>query len=132
MGSQWEAQRLHYEAHFPRSDHRLIRLDGEPIGRIWVDDSDDETFVLDMALLPEHRSRGIATLLLGELMRAAEPLSKTVKLSVSVLNPRPISLLERLGFERVDEEAPFPNVYLIRRPASAVQDVMMGEATTAA
>ena len=84
---------------------------GEPVGAVWgrLPTRDDRGFAylgddtpeLAVALLPEHRGRGVGTLLLGRYLEAARSLFPAVSLSVSPRNPA-IRLYARLGFKTVD------------------------------
>lgn len=83
---------------------------GEPVGAVWLrlltgDERgygyvDDETPELGMAVLPEHRGRGIGSELLGLLLESAGAVYRSVCLSVSADNPA-VRLYKRAGFERV-------------------------------
>lgn len=85
---------------------------GEPVGAAWLrllkgDERgygyvDDETPELGMAVLPEHRGRGIGSALLRRLLESAAAAYRSVCLSVSADNPA-VRLYERAGFERVCE-----------------------------
>ncbi|MBV9195928.1 MAG: GNAT family N-acetyltransferase [Solirubrobacterales bacterium] len=81
----------------------LVLLDGEPIGRLWVDRSESPIHVIDIALLPEQRGRGIGTVLLEQLVGEARRAGKAGRLRVLRTN-RALSLYRRLGF-RVAREA---------------------------
>jgi L-amino acid N-acyltransferase YncA len=65
---------------------------------------DDDTPELSIAVLPQHRGRGIGTQLLTDLLREAQTRYKAVSLSVSADNPAP-EMYERAGFEVVTKEA---------------------------
>jgi ribosomal protein S18 acetylase RimI-like enzyme len=90
---------------------------GEPIGAVWSrlsvgDDKgfaylDDATPELAVALLPEHRGRGVGTLLLTRYLERARTLFPAVSLSVSPDNPA-MRLYERLGFKAVDVRGGHP------------------------
>ena len=68
-------------------------------GRLVGDDARDDLFlIMDIALLPEYRGRGIGTAILHELLGAADRAGKTVMLHVEPNNPA-LRLYRRLGFE---------------------------------
>ena len=81
----------------------------EPMGAAWLrlfTESeqgygyvDDETPELGLAVLPEHRGRGVGSALLKRLLEAAGGLYDSISLSVSADN-RAVSLYERMGFKR--------------------------------
>ncbi len=69
------------------------------VGRLVSDDArDDLILLMDIALLPEYRGRGIGTAILHELLQAADRAGKTVMLHVEPNNPA-LRLYQRLGFE---------------------------------
>lgn len=84
---------------------------GRPVGAVWcrlsTDDdkgfayTDDETPELGVALLPEHRGRGLGTTLLEHLLEHARGRYPRVSLSVSPDNPA-LRLYQRLGFRTVE------------------------------
>jgi ribosomal protein S18 acetylase RimI-like enzyme len=62
---------------------------------------DAETPELSVAVLPEHRGRGIGTALVIRLLETARVRYRAVSLSVARENPA-LRLYEQLGFEVVD------------------------------
>ncbi|MDQ1592717.1 MAG: hypothetical protein QOG71_3344 [Pyrinomonadaceae bacterium] len=77
----------------------LRLLAGDARGYGYVDDATPE---LAIAVLPEHRGRGVGTALLERLLEAARSVYASVSLSVSSGNPA-ARLYERMGFERADD-----------------------------
>ena len=85
----------------------------QPVGAAWLrlmikDNAgygyvDDATPELSIAVLPQHRGRGIGTQLLTGLLREAETRYKAVSLSVSADNPA-LRMYQRAGFELVTKE----------------------------
>lgn len=99
---QFSAQRRHYEMAYAEADHRVVLFDGKPAGRLLVFRSELEIILVDIALLPEHRNRGIGAALIDELLGEAERSSKPVRLHV-VKENRARRLYERLGFEIIQD-----------------------------
>jgi ribosomal protein S18 acetylase RimI-like enzyme len=64
---------------------------------------DDWTPELSIAIMPEHRGKGVGTRLLGALLERARDHHAAVSLSVSDENPA-IRLYQRLGFEIAGQE----------------------------
>lgn len=95
---QYKAQETHYISHFPTAAHNIILCDTRPVGRIWVHKAEDEIRLLDIAILPAHRSRGIGTHLIRGLQEAARTTCVPLRHSVETENPRARQLYERLGF----------------------------------
>ena len=98
-----ETQVEQYDAGYPEADHRIILRDGQQIGRLFVDESDVEFTLVDVALLPEQRNSGLGMYLIQQLLRRAADKGKRVRLHVLKSNPAR-RLYERLGFSRVAED----------------------------
>jgi ribosomal protein S18 acetylase RimI-like enzyme len=96
---QFNAQHQHYRLHYPQALWQVIEVAGQAAGRLVSDDADARLFLLmDIALLPEYRGRGIGTAILRSLLQAAGRACKTVSLHVEPNNPA-LRLYQRLGFE---------------------------------
>lgn len=112
---QFEAQSRHYES-YEDTSFEVVLADGEPAGRLIVARWPQELRVVDVALLPEHRGRGIGGALMRELIEEAD--ERRVKVSVHVERFNPARrLYARLGFQPVSET----DVYLLleRPPATS-------------
>ncbi|MFP5246640.1 MAG: GNAT family N-acetyltransferase, partial [Thermoanaerobaculia bacterium] len=57
--------------------------------------------VMDIALVPEHRGRGIGGVLMHELLSRARAEGRSVSIHVEMNNPA-MRLYERLGFRQID------------------------------
>jgi ribosomal protein S18 acetylase RimI-like enzyme len=110
---QFEAQDRWYREQMPDASFEVVLVDGEPAGRLYVDRREDEIRIVDIALLPEHRGRGIGTLLLGELLSEADAAGKSVTIHVERLNPA-LRLYARLGFSVAEDKGIY--LFLERRP----------------
>jgi ribosomal protein S18 acetylase RimI-like enzyme len=99
---QFGAQRAHYSRHFANSEHTIITIGGAPVGRTLVDRSGGDIHLVDIAILPEHRSAGIGTILMRELLDEAAMTGKAVRLQVWKPS-RAVSFYERLGFRRAGD-----------------------------
>ena len=113
---QFNAQHQHYHLHYPLARWQVMEVEGRPpqgrrdttltgvqgaraAGRLVSDDArEDLCLIMDIALLPEYRGRGIGTAILHELLQAADRAGKTVMLHVEPNNPA-LRLYQRLGFE---------------------------------
>ncbi|SRR5216684_4004419 len=95
---QFNAQRRGYQAAYPQADHQIICFDGQPIGRIMVQRAADHAHLVDIALLPEYRDRGIGGALLRELAAESDRNHVPLRLQVHKTNPGARRLYERLGF----------------------------------
>jgi len=59
--------------------------------------------LVDIAILPEQRNRGVGTTFLRDLIAESESTGRPLKLQVAKGNPA-ARLYERLGFSRVSED----------------------------
>lgn len=101
---QFEAQDSYYRQHFPDATFDIVTVNGVPAGRLYVERRDTEVRVIDIALLPEHRGKGVGTRLLREVLAEG----KRVTIHVERENPAR-RLYDRLGFVQVAEQG----VYLL-------------------
>ena len=101
LDMQFMAQKQHYETYCPECAFLVIELEGRPIGRLYVDRGEEDIRVVDNALLPEARGRGIGGLLMQEILKEARSAGKSVSIHVERDNPA-MRLYLRLGFRHVD------------------------------
>jgi len=97
---QFGAQQKFYESEYPGAEFQLILVAGEPAGRFYVHRRETEIRIMDMALLPAFRGRGIGTKLLSETLAEADRTFRPVTIHVESFNPAQ-RLYERLGFTRI-------------------------------
>jgi len=100
---QFEAQHDHYMKYFTDANFDLILHKKKPIGRLYLDRREDEIRIVDIALLPEYRNKGIGSKLLHDVMAEAQSKDILVRIHVEHNNPA-MALYERLGFKKVNEE----------------------------
>jgi len=100
---QFLAQQQHYRTYYPQGEHSLILLNEKPVGRLYVARSLEEIRILDIALLAEHRNKGIGTRVIKDLMAEAGKTGKPVRIYVESFN-RALRLFERMGFLQVEEK----------------------------
>ncbi len=111
---QFAAQHRHYQERYAGAAFDVVLADGEPAGRLYVAYWPDEVRVVDVALLPAYRNRGLGTRLLRRVFAEADRRAVPVGIHVERFNPA-LQLYRRLGFE----EAADRGVYLfLRRPAA--------------
>ena len=100
---QFKMQREQYEARFPDAEYRVIEVDNQPAGRVWVGENEAEIRLLDIALLPEFQNRGIGNLLLQRLIERARRTGKPLRHMVFMLNSDAHRFYERLGFVMIED-----------------------------
>lgn len=119
---QFEAQHTWWQMHYSDARFDLVLVDGEPAGRLYVDVWEKEIRIVDIALLPQYRGRGLGTRLMEPVFAEGDAAGKPVSIHVEIFNPAR-RLYDRLGF--VEKET--RGVYvLMERPvggaAVAVKD----------
>jgi len=114
LAMQFEAQDRYYAAVLPAAARSIVLLDGHPIGRLYVDVDDERVLIVDLALLPEHRGRGIGSALLSDVLAEADRRRLPTRLHVEPGN-RAKRLYQRLGFEVTEPGAVYE---LMERPWS--------------
>lgn len=100
---QFRAQRQGYASEYPDADHRVILADQEPVGRLLVHRTGKEIRLVDIAILSEHRNRGIGTALLQNLIGECQTSGALLHLQVAKGNPA-IHLYQRMGFSKNGED----------------------------
>lgn len=94
---QFEAQHSHYRKYFSNADFMVILAGEQPVGRYYLNRREREIRVIDIALLPEWRNRGLGSMLMRDLLQQARRDGSPVRLHVEKFNPA-LRLYERLGF----------------------------------
>ena len=110
---QFEAQDRFYREHYVGASFAVVECDGEPAGRLYVARWPEEIRIMDIALLPEFRGRGIGTALLSALIEEAEREGKRVSIHVERYNPAR-RLYARLGFREAEDRGVY--LYLVLEP----------------
>jgi ribosomal protein S18 acetylase RimI-like enzyme len=116
LRTQFAAQHRYYQESYASSSFDVVLVDGLPAGRLYVARWAEELRVIDVALLPEFRRRGVGTALLHDLMDESATRGLPLRIHVERLNPA-LALYERLGFRLLEDRG----VYLFlewRAPAS--------------
>ena len=113
--AQFDAQDHHYRTHYTHTSYDVIVVDGEPAGRLYVARWEREIRIVDIALLPAFRGRGIGGALVGALIEEADAAGKPLSIHVEHTN-RARRLYERLGFRPVGDEGVY---VLMERPPPA-------------
>ncbi|GAB3242640.1 GNAT family N-acetyltransferase [Nocardioides dilutus] len=99
---QFAAQDVQYRAHNPNGAFDVIEVDGEPVGRLYVDRRPGDIRIVDISVVPQRRGAGIGSRLIGGLQEEAAATFSCLSIHVEVHNPA-ATLYERLGFVEVSE-----------------------------
>jgi ribosomal protein S18 acetylase RimI-like enzyme len=116
LRAQFDAQDRHYQAHCDTAGFTIVCLEGVPVGRLYLHRSASEIRIVDVALLPPYRRRGIGERLLRSIFAEADAACLGVSIHVEVFNPAR-RLYERLGFGFVVERG----AYLLMRRDPLIQ-----------
>ncbi len=101
---QFQAQHSHYQAHYPNALWLVIEARGVgAIGRLYLERWAQEHRIIDIALIPAVRGRGLGRALLEDLMDEAAAEQKAVSIHVEKENPA-MRLYQRLGFRRIEDK----------------------------
>jgi ribosomal protein S18 acetylase RimI-like enzyme len=101
---QYRGRAMSYSAQFPEAeDSILIVEDGTPVGRLLVDRKSERWRVVDIAVLAEHRGRGVARKALIECQVQCAIAGTKLELEVATQNPAR-RLYEQLGFRVTGED----------------------------
>jgi len=100
---QFDAQDAFYQSEMPGSTQEVILLDGEPAGRLYSYRADDEIAILDLAILPQFRRKGIASSIIRSLQAEAGRSRKGIRIFIESFNPS-ASLLTKLGFRLASDD----------------------------
>ena len=118
---QFDAQDAYYRANYVNARYDLIVAGGKPAGRLYTARWPDEIRIMDIALLPAFRGRGIGRKLLTSLQKEAGPAGRALRIHVERFNPA-LSLYVRLGFQLVEDRG----VYLFLEWTSSDATVASG------
>jgi len=97
LSMQFEAQRREYGRRYAGDDFSVLYLGEEPIGRLYIGWWAEEVRLIDIALLPEFRNRGLGSAILEWVQKHAAERSLPLTIHVEVFNPA-LRLYRRLGF----------------------------------
>ena len=111
---QFTAQQRSYSMSYAQAEHQIIEQDGIPIGRIMVWRQPPAAVLIDIALLPEHRGKGIGGRLIRQLIQECSQQRLPLRLQVLRGNPA-LRLYERLGFVHTEEDQMY--IHMERPPS---------------
>jgi ribosomal protein S18 acetylase RimI-like enzyme len=99
------AQERRFASRYPGHQRFVVLVDGEDAGRVYVHEGLSTLHVIDLTLLPEFRSEGVGTRLVGDLLAHATEREVPVTLRLPRRNKRAGELYTSHGFRlvRVDD-----------------------------
>jgi len=119
LAMQFNAQRTHYRTHMADAEWIVLLHQGSPIGRIYLHWLRVSIDLIDIALIPAWRGKGVGSAIMTQLLTLSDSVGKPICLFVERFNPA-LRLYSRLGFVEVADG----DVYLEmkRDPVSAASD----------
>ncbi len=103
LAQQHAAQHQHYQRHYSGAAWLIVERHGAAIGRLYLDQWDDEVRVIDISLLPAARGQGIGGAILQDVIDAAARNGRFVSIHVEKNNPAR-RLYARLGFVLTEDK----------------------------
>ena len=103
LDMQFRAQHAHYQEYYAEALWLVVMHEGQDIGRLYLDRRPDEHGIVDIALLPAHRGKGLGEPLLRDLLDEAAAAGKPVSIHVEKNNPA-MRLYRRLGFKTEEDK----------------------------
>lgn len=98
LGSQFEAQRQDYWKNYDTSRFCIVSVADVDAGRLYVERRADHMSIVDIALLPPFRGRGVGGELIAQLLAEADGAALPMLIHVEFNNPAQ-RLYLRCGFE---------------------------------
>jgi len=115
LRSQFDAQDAWWRENYDEASFDVIVVDGELVGRLYIHRGPSEIRIVDIALLPEQRGRGVGTKLLRDLIAEADAAGKSLTIHVERMNPA-LRWYEGLGFELAEDKGVY--LFLERKPTA--------------
>lgn len=113
---QFNAQHAYYMNVYKDAEFQIIESGSADIGRLYLWETEHQIRIVDIAILPEHRGKGIGSKILSDLIRQSELSGKKLNIHVEHFNPA-LRLYERLGFKKTDDTGVY--LFMERTPAKA-------------
>lgn len=99
---QFNAQHSHYTNAYDGAELNLILLKNIPVGRLYLWKTKIQIRIMDIALLPDYRGKGIGTRILNSLVQESEESGKKLSIHVEYNNPA-LHFYEKLDFKKTDD-----------------------------
>ena len=113
---QFDAQHAHYRQHYPKAQLLIIERDGQPIGRLYFEQTSKELRLMEITLVEAARNQGIGGAISDTLLQHARASGIPMGLHVEPFNPAR-RLYERQGFREVELRGLY--LYMVCPPPAA-------------
>ena len=101
LEQQFFAQHVAYATTYQAPDFRIIEVKGRTAGRLYLNRGSGEIRVVDIAIMPEFRNRGLGRALLSDVIAEAARDGRKVSINVEANNIVARRLYDSLGFTQV-------------------------------
>jgi ribosomal protein S18 acetylase RimI-like enzyme len=115
IAQQFRAQTESYRNNYPGAQFLILMVDAADAGRLYLHDRTDEIRIMDIALLPTFRNRGVGSAVLKHILEEGSASNRRVSIHVEVFNSA-LRLYERLGFRAVSSTDVYVLMEWIPRP----------------
>lgn len=102
IDQQFSAQHAYYQEVYHDATFEIIVIDGQNAGRIYLWESPKQLRIVDVALLPEFRGKGVGNIILDNLITKVSKEHKVLSIHVEYYN-RALNLYKRKGFKVKDQ-----------------------------
>lgn len=103
---QFNLQHTQYMKIYKNADFDIIYYNNSPVGRLYVARANKDIRIIDIALLTNHRKKGIGKKLISDLIKESEKSNLPLSLHVEKNNPI-LPFYKRIGFKELEDR----NVY---------------------
>jgi ribosomal protein S18 acetylase RimI-like enzyme len=107
LAGQFNIQRHHYRTYIADADYQVLEHNGAGAGRLYLDIRQTHLHIVDIALMPAWRGKGLGTAILTALQEAGRARGIAIGIFVEKFNPA-LRLYRRLGFTEIADH----DVYL--------------------
>jgi GNAT superfamily N-acetyltransferase len=104
MRIQFRGQMSSYAQTYPNSCYHIVLLDGKPVGRLWVAQTEREFHLVDIGIHPHVQNKGIGTVLVQRLQQEAAAAHLPISSCVYRFNAGSLRFHQRLRFTIVRED----------------------------
>jgi len=95
---QFACQHSDWVRRFPSAQFLILMRGIRPIGRLYLNPTDEGVHIVEIAFLPEWQGKGFGRAIIAWLQRQAAASVRNITLNVTMDNGQAASLYRRLGF----------------------------------
>lgn len=114
LRQQFDLQDHEYRRSYPHASFDVVELDGEPVGRLYVNRGAGDIRIVDLAIVASRRGQGIGSRLLEALAAEADAAGRSLSIHVEMFNDGARRLYERFGFRLAEDKGVY--LLLARQP----------------